>query len=65
MPNESDLETITVSGLPKKLLREIKKLAESEHRNRSNFIVKTLTEAVREAKAGRVEQVEESERAAA
>lgn len=49
MPNESELKTITISGVPKSLLRELEKLAQRENRNRSNYIVKTLSDVVSEA----------------
>ncbi len=58
MPNETDLETITVSGVTKPLLRELQKLAEREHRSRSNYIVKTLAEAVRDANAAKRPKVQ-------
>ena len=50
MPEELNLVTISISGVPKKLLKELERLARETHRNRSQFIVKTLDEAVYEAR---------------
>ena len=47
---EDELQTITVSGLPPSLLEKVESIATSEHRNRSNWIVKTIAEAVEEAR---------------
>jgi metal-responsive CopG/Arc/MetJ family transcriptional regulator len=47
MPNEENEEVqITISGVPKKLLRKLDALAGQEHRPRSKQVVKILTEAV-------------------
>lgn len=53
MPAEIDIQTITVSGFPRPLLKEIDEIANRERRNRSNFIVKTIEEAVREARTAK------------
>ncbi len=50
MPEDSDLQTISISGFPRELLSELEALAAKERRTRSNYIVKTLADAVREAR---------------
>jgi len=49
MPTQSE-QTITISSIPKSLLRELEKIAKEEHRNRSSCIVKMLQDAVRQAR---------------
>jgi len=46
MPEEA-IQHITVSGVPKPLVENIDELAKTEHRNRSSFIVKILSDAVK------------------
>lgn len=55
MAEDSNLQTITitVSGIPKRLLAEVEALAKGERRNRSNYIVKTIEEAARAARKGK------------
>lgn len=52
MPADT-FQTITISGVPKELLKELEILAKQEARNRSNYIVKTLAEVVRDARTAK------------
>ena len=60
MPEDTELVTITVSGVPRDLLLRLEKAATTEHRNRSNWIVKTIAEAVEDARrnkrAGKIQR---------